>query len=110
MAVMSVRSTYALDRDTADAIRSLAARWKTSQAEVIRRAVKSAAEQAEALPKPMTPMEVVEYYRNNPPPRSEAQTAALVAQMRKDRHAESTARSRRQDKLRKQIQAELKAK
>lgn len=110
MATMSVRSTYALDRDTADAIRSLAARWKTSQAEVIRRAVKSAAEQAEARPKVMTPMEVIEYYRSQPPLRSEAQTQALIAQMRKDRHAESAARSRRQDKLRKQIQTEIKAK
>jgi len=110
MALMSVRATYALDRETADSIRSLAERWKTSQAEVIRRAVKSAAEQAEAQPKVMTPMEVIEHYRSQPLPRSESQTRALITQMRKDRHAESTARSRRQDKLREQIQAELKPK
>ena len=99
MATMSVRATYALDRETADSIRGLAARWKTSQAEVIRRAVKSAAEQANAEPKRMTPLDVIEYYRNNPLPRTEAQTKALIAKMRKERHADDEARARRQARV-----------
>ncbi|MDB5972291.1 MAG: hypothetical protein JWQ90_4741 [Hydrocarboniphaga sp.] len=97
MALMSVRATYALDRDTADAIRSLAGRWKTSQAEVIRRAVKSAAAQIEAQPTRMTPMEVVEYYRKNGPTRTAAETRAVIAQLRADRLADEDARQQRVD-------------
>lgn len=39
MATMTHRTTFALDEATAQRIRSLAASWKVSQAEVVRRAV-----------------------------------------------------------------------
>jgi Arc/MetJ-type ribon-helix-helix transcriptional regulator len=98
MATMSVRATYALDQPTADTIRKLAGRWNISQAEVIRRAVKLAAEQAQAEPRRMTPMDVIEYYRNNPLPRTAAQDKALIARMRKERHEDSEATSERTDR------------
>lgn len=53
MAQMSIRSTYALDEQTAQRIRHLARVWGVSQAEVIRRSVeRAAAEQHEAAPIP----------------------------------------------------------
>jgi hypothetical protein len=48
MAIMTHRTTYALDEPTVTRIRALAAQWGVSQAEVIRRVVA----QAEAPPKP----------------------------------------------------------
>ena len=95
MATMSVRATYALDQPTADTIRKLAGRWNTSQAEVIRRAVKLAAEQAQAEPRRMTPIEVIDYYQKHGAPRTAAEDRALIARMRKERHQESEARSER---------------
>ncbi len=44
MAIMTHRTTFALDRATAERIRSLAAQWGVSQAEVIRRVIAVAAE------------------------------------------------------------------
>lgn len=46
MATMTHRTTFALDGDTARRLKALAARWRVSQAEVVRRAVA----QAEHLP------------------------------------------------------------
>lgn len=64
MAQMSVRSTYALDEQTARRIRHLARVWGVSQAEVIRRSVAhAAAQQPEAAP---SPAEVVAHYRRHP--------------------------------------------
>ena len=93
MAIMSVRATYALDRETAESIRRLAGRWRTSQAEVIRRAVRSAAEQSHAEPEPMTPMDVIAHYRKAKLPRSAAQTRALIAKLRAQRHADDGVRA-----------------
>ena len=45
MAVMTHRTTFALDADTAARIKRLAECWRVSQAEVVRRAVASAEEQ-----------------------------------------------------------------
>ena len=42
------RTSFALDTRTAERIRRLARLWKVSQAEVVRRAVKTAAERAES--------------------------------------------------------------
>jgi hypothetical protein len=42
MATMTHRTTFALDESTAKRIRSLAALWKVSQAEVVRRVVSQA--------------------------------------------------------------------
>ena len=42
------RTSFALDNATSDRLRRLARRWGVSQAEVVRRAVKLAADQVEA--------------------------------------------------------------
>ena len=52
MATMTHRTTFALDEATAQRIRSLAASWKVSQAEVVRRAV-SLADLPAAKPDPV---------------------------------------------------------
>jgi hypothetical protein len=39
---MTERTTFALDRETRDRLRKLAARWRVSQAEVVRRALQRA--------------------------------------------------------------------
>jgi hypothetical protein len=51
MPAMTHRTTFALDETTADRLKSLAARWQVSQAEVVRRAVA----QAEATSVPEKP-------------------------------------------------------
>lgn len=45
MAKAKVRTTFALDEQTISKLRTLARRWNVSQAEVVRRAVRAAAEQ-----------------------------------------------------------------
>lgn len=92
---MNIRSTYALDSDTDRAIKALAQRWRTSQAEVIRRSVRLAAEKAAAEPAPMTPAEVIAHYRQHPPARSWTQTQKLVAAQRKQRRDDDARRTRR---------------
>lgn len=101
MATMSVRSTYALDRETADRIKQLAKEWNASQAEVIRRAVRQAAERQKAARR-MTPAQALEYWRSNPPPRSEAESRRIADRMRADRHAEDAERARKLDRLSRQ--------
>lgn len=95
MSTMSIRSTYALDRETAEAIRKLAGRWRTSQAEVVRRAVRSMAERVALEPEPMAPTDVIAHYRQAQPPRSVAATTRLIEQLRVTRHTEDEARGRR---------------
>ena len=43
MARMTIRSTFALDVETADSLDRLAKRWQVSKSEALRRAVKAAA-------------------------------------------------------------------
>ena len=50
MAVMTHRTTFALDGATVRRLKRLASRWKVSQAEVIRRAVAQAEVQPDPLP------------------------------------------------------------
>ena len=50
MAVMTHRTTFALDGPTVRRLKRLASRWKVSQAEVIRRAVAQAEVQPDPLP------------------------------------------------------------
>lgn len=86
MAQMSVRSTYALDEQTAQRIRHLARVWGVSQAEVIRRSVEQAAtDHCEPVP---SPAEVIAHYQRQPLPRTEAQTRRLIALLRAARHAD----------------------
>lgn len=91
MAHMSVRSTYALDEQTAQRIRHLARVWGVSQAEVVRRSVEyAAAEQPEAV---LSPAEVVAHYQRQALPRTKAQTQRLVASLRAARHADDARRA-----------------
>jgi hypothetical protein len=71
---MSVRSTYALDEQTAQRIRHLAC----------------AAQQREAAP---SPAEVVAHYQRQPLPRTKAQTRRLIASLRAARHADDAHRA-----------------
>lgn len=96
MAIMNVRSTYALDGDTARTIKALARRWDTSQADVIRRSVRLASLQAASEPAPMTPGDVIAHYRGNPPARSWPQTQKLIAAQRKRRRDDDVRRIARQ--------------
>ena len=46
MATMTVKSTYSLDVDTVRQLEDLAKRWNTSKSAALRRAIRTAAEQA----------------------------------------------------------------
>lgn len=92
MALMTVRAMYSLDAETTKTIRALAKRWQTSQAEVVRRSVKLAAEQAAAEPGRMTPAEVIAHYRQHGPSRSWNETKKIIAAQRRDRHGDDAKR------------------
>lgn len=47
MATMTHRTTFALDKTTAQRLKRLAARWRVSQAEVVRRSLEKAEQEAE---------------------------------------------------------------
>lgn len=85
MARMTVRATYALDKQTDARIRELAKRWNVSQAEVIRRSVRQSAEAEQ--PAPLTPAEVVARYRHGALPRTAAASRRWAAENRAERHA-----------------------
>lgn len=92
MAQMSIRSTYALDEQTAQRIKRLARAWGVSQAEVIRRSVQRAA--AQEAGGAMSPAEVVAHYTNQPLPRSPARTRRLIESLRTLRREDDAHRSR----------------
>lgn len=103
MATMTVRSTYALDPETALTIRDLAAQWNTSQAEVIRRSVRIAAgrESLPAKPK-MTAAQVIDHWRSLPasalPTRE--QLIEATAELRRLRHEGDELYSEKLDRFR----------
>jgi hypothetical protein len=78
------RATYALDKQTNRRIKRLAKDWNVSQTEVIRRAVRVAAEKSARR---LTPAEVVALYAKRPLPRNEAQTRIVIGFLRELRHA-----------------------
>lgn len=92
MATMSVRSTYAIDTETAYLIRQLAANWGVSQAEVIRRSVRIAA--AAKDPSAPGPGDVVAHYRSHGAPRDWEETRRLIAEMRALRQEDDLLRTR----------------
>lgn len=96
MSRMSIRSTYALDEQTAHRIRRLALRWGVSQAEVIRRSVQQASEQQ--VEAPPSPAEVVARYAQGPLPRNKTQTRRLIAAARALRHDEDERRADRAER------------
>ncbi|TVS13609.1 MAG: ribbon-helix-helix protein, CopG family [Wenzhouxiangella sp.] len=91
MARMTVRTSYALDKETAANIKRMARSWGVSQAEVIRRSIRRIAEQEG--PAAMTPAEVVAHYASGPPVRTEESLRAITRTLRKERHAEDQRRS-----------------
>jgi len=62
----SIRVTYAVDAQTVAAIDQLARDWGVSKSEAMRRAVRSARERVDAQFSRMTPLEILDYSRNNP--------------------------------------------
>lgn len=96
MALMTVRATYSLDAETTKTIGALAKRWQTSQAEVVRRSVKLAAEQAAAEPERKTPVEVIAHYRQHGLPRSWDEMQTIIEAQRHDRHEDD---AKRMDRL-----------
>lgn len=90
MGRMTVRATYALDSETDDRIRRLAKRWDVSQAEVIRRSVRAAAEQNSQV---LSPRDVVQHYVKGPLPRSKARTREVVRALRSWRHEDDKRRA-----------------
>jgi len=83
---MTVRSSYALDDETAANIKRLAKGWGVSQAEVIRRSIRHMAE--EEGPVAMTPAEVVAHYASLGPIRSKESLREMSRQLREARRAE----------------------
>jgi hypothetical protein len=61
---MTVRTTFALDVGTEQAIERLAALWKTSKAEVVRRSVAASARAAAEQAKP-SPLDALEWLQEN---------------------------------------------
>jgi hypothetical protein len=89
MARMSIRATYALDEQTDQRIKHLAKTWHVSQAEVIRRSVKTAAEQSSET---LTPAEVVARYAKGALPRNKQETRRAIQSLRAMRHADDKQR------------------
>ncbi|MDN5753535.1 MAG: hypothetical protein L0H15_09675 [Nitrosospira sp.] len=92
MARMSIRATYALDEQTDQRIKYLAETWRVSQAEVIRRSVREAAEHADNA---LTPADVVAHYRSTPLLRSSQETRRRMEAAREWRHEDDELRSSR---------------
>lgn len=90
MARMTVRATYALDSETDHRIKRLAKQWDVSQAEVIRRSVRAAAEGNEQT---LTPRDVVQRYAQDALPRSKSRTREVVRSLRAWRHEDDKHRA-----------------
>ncbi|MCU0755634.1 MAG: ribbon-helix-helix protein, CopG family [Xanthomonadales bacterium] len=87
------RTTFSLDRATMDGIRTLAARWNTSQAGVVRRAVAEAVRELQALP---TVQQALQQYRAGVVTRDEQEVLMRTAALRRERRDEADAREQRQ--------------
>jgi hypothetical protein len=87
---MTIRATYALDGETDQRIKRLAKQWEVSQAEVIRRSVRAAAEGNEQA---LTPRDVVQRYAQGALPRSKARTRDVVRSLRSWRHEDDKRRA-----------------
>lgn len=90
MGRMTVRATYALDSETDHRIKRLAKQWDVSQAEVIRRSVRAAAEGNEQV---LSPSEVVQRYTQGALPRSKSRTREVVRSLRAWRHEDDKRRA-----------------
>jgi negative regulator of replication initiation len=90
---MSIRSTYALDSQTSRNIKALARSWGVSQAEVIRRSVRLAAERQAA--QSLSPADVVAHYAEQSLPRDRVETQRLIEAIRDLRHNDDASRGDR---------------
>jgi predicted transcriptional regulator len=76
---MAHRTTFSLDTETVDALRRLAELWNTSQAGVIRRAVRAAAAESEGR---LTPQQAIASFRAGAVPMDDDQLLAFAAEGR----------------------------
>jgi hypothetical protein len=90
MGRMTVRATYALDSETDHRIKRLAKQWDVSQAEVIRRSVRAAADSSEQA---LSPRGVVQHYAQGVLPRSKTRTREIVRSLRAWRHEDDNRRA-----------------
>jgi hypothetical protein len=83
MAKMTCRTAFALDDKTIQRLKYLAARWRVSQAEVVRRAVA----QAEAQPEPQIsdPVAMLRYLQESGQGPDSKKAEAYLAQVYADR-------------------------
>lgn len=79
---MAQRTTFSLDSDTVAALHRLAELWDTSQAGVIRRAVRAAAESAQAQ---MTPRQALASLRAGAVPMDADELKLAIEQARQAR-------------------------
>lgn len=89
---MNIRSTFALDRATAQALARLAARWQVSKSEALRRAVAQADEQSSAGDD-LTPQQALAWLKRHPVP--QAQVDAWLAENEAARLESDAHRKRR---------------
>lgn len=80
---MAHRTSFALDETTARRLKQLSARWKVSQAEVVRRSVELAEKAAEPL-RP-DPVAMLRRLHENGGGIDSAQTDAWINEIREDR-------------------------
>jgi hypothetical protein len=91
MAKMTARATFALDEETMGDIRKLAGSLGVSQAEIVRRSVRLLVEYNE---KPViTAADVIEYYRANPPARTDEEYQSMIDDLRRERNSATEARA-----------------
>jgi len=76
---MAHRTTFSLDSDTIAALRRLAELWGTSQAGVVRRAVRAAADQSQVR---LTPQQALARFRAGAVPMDADQLQLLNAEAR----------------------------
>lgn len=95
---MTVRSTFALDRKTANGLAHLARRWHVSKSEALRRAVAQAETRPAGGNGEMTPLEALARLRQQPP-LTKAQVDAWIRENRAARRA-SDARSQQRENRR----------
>lgn len=89
MATPTVKSTYSLDLETIRALERMAARWKVSKSEALRRAIRMAEHEAEE--DPLEALDRVQRSLALTPER----TREWVRAVRTERRAASTRRERR---------------
>jgi predicted transcriptional regulator len=83
MAKMTCRTTFALDDKTIQRLKHLAARWRVSQAEVVRRAVAQAAAQPE--PQVSDPVATLQHLQESGLGLDSKKAEAYLAQVYADR-------------------------